>query len=103
MPRDQYRRVSGADIERGDDSAMHGVIFIAIVFGGVVLALAIVGSTILMGIRLLKGGISPGDRRSESEEARVIQEIYNGLGKMEKRMEALETIIIESERKDRPR
>ena len=80
---------------------MHGVAFIAVVFGGIVLALAIVGSTILMAIKLIKGGLSRKDQRSEAEEARMIQEIYHGLARMEKRVEALETIILEREREGR--
>jgi phage shock protein B len=80
---------------------MYGAMFVAIVFGGIVLALAIIGSTILMGIRLMKGGISPRDRRSETEEARMIQEIYHGLARMESRVDALETILLERERKGR--
>lgn len=80
---------------------MYGAMFVAIVFGGIVLALAVIGSTILMGIRLIKGGIFPKDRRSEAEEARMIQEIYHGLAAMESRVDALETIILESQRKER--
>ena len=37
---------------------MPGVFIVAIVFGGTVLALAIIGSTILMAIKILKGGVS---------------------------------------------
>ena len=80
---------------------MHGPLMIAIVFGGIVLALAIVGSTILMGIKILKGGASRTGQKLQAEEARMIQEIYQGLSRMEKRVEALETIILEHDRKDR--
>ena len=73
----------------------------SIVIGGIVLALAIAGSTVLMAIRLLKGGISSKDRRSEAEEVRMIQEIYHGLEEMERRVDALETILMDRERKDR--
>ena len=80
---------------------MHGVLIVAIVFGGSVLVLAIIGSTILMAIKILKGGLSRKGQRVQSEEARMIQEIYQGLSRMEARVEALETIILERERKDR--
>jgi phage shock protein B len=79
---------------------VNSVLIVAIVFGGIVLALAIVGSTILMAIRILKGGFSQKSRNLEAEEARMIQEIYQGLSKMEKRVDALETILLEKERKD---
>ena len=79
---------------------MHGVMIVAIVFGGTVLALAIIGSTILMAIKIIKGGLSRKGRKYETEEAGMIQEIYQGLSRMEGRVEALETIILDRERKD---
>ncbi|MFO7459942.1 MAG: hypothetical protein R6X07_04900 [Desulfatiglandales bacterium] len=79
---------------------MNSVLIVAIVFGGIVLALAIVGSTILMAIRILKGGFTRKSRNTEAEEARMIQQIYQGLSAMEKRVEALETILLEQERKE---
>ena len=79
---------------------MHGSIIVAIVFGGTVLCLAIIGSTILMAIKILKGGLSRKDQQVQADEAKVIQEIYQGLSKMEQRVEALETIILD--RKERP-
>jgi len=79
---------------------MHTALILSIIFGGTMLALVIIGSTILMAIKILKGGISPKGRRSETEEARVIQEIYQGLGRMESRVEALETILLERDGKD---
>ena len=80
---------------------MHGVLIVAIVFGGSVLVLAIIGSTILMAIKILKGGLSRKGQRVQTEEARMIQQIYQGLSRMEARVEALETIILDRERKDR--
>ncbi len=72
---------------------------LGVIFGGSVLALAIIGSTILMAIKIIKGGVSRKGQKFQAEEARMIQEIYQGLSKMEERVEALETIILESERK----
>jgi phage shock protein B len=53
-----------------------------------------------MAIKILKGGVSRKNQRGQAEEAKIIQEIYHGLGSLEKRMEALETIILEGRRKD---
>ena len=78
---------------------MHAFGFVSIVFGGIVLSLAIIGSTILMAIKLIKGGFSRKDQQFQTDEARVIQEIYQGLSRMEERVEALETIILD--RKER--
>jgi phage shock protein B len=69
-----------------------------IIFGSILLALAIIGSTILMGIKLLKGGISQKGQKVQSAEAKIIQEIYQGLARMEERVESLETILMERER-----
>ena len=80
---------------------MEAVMILGVIFGGSVLALAIIGSTILMAIKIIKGGVSRKGQKFQAEEARMIQEIYQGLSKMEERVEALETIILESERKGR--
>ena len=79
---------------------MEGVLILAIIFGGSVLALAIIGSTLLMVIKILKGGISRKDQRLQAGDTKMIQEIYQGLSRMEERVEALETIILERERGD---
>ena len=80
---------------------MQGALIVTIVFGGIVLALAIIGSTILMAIKILRGGLSRKGQKFETEEARMIQGIYQGLSQMEERVEALETIILDSKGKDR--
>jgi phage shock protein B len=80
---------------------MEGAIIVGIVFGGIVLCLAIIGVTILMGIKIAKGGFSRKSRQSHTEDAKMIQEMYQGLTRMEERVEALETILMEKTRKDR--
>ena len=80
---------------------MHAVMIVATIFGGVVLALAIIGSTILMAIKIIKGGVSRAGQKSQAEEAKMIQEIYEGLSKMEQRIDSLETIILDSKREDK--
>ena len=79
---------------------MHQVLIVAIVFGSIIIALAIVPVSILYAIKLVKGGW-PGNRKGlADEEAKMIQEIYNGLNQMEARVEALETLLLEKEKKD---
>ena len=80
---------------------MQGIIALSIIFGGSVLILAIIGSTILMAIKFFKVGVSGKSRQDQADEAKMIQEIYKGLSRMEERVEALETIILDRERKDR--
>lgn len=80
---------------------MHPVFIVAIVFGSIVLALAIVCGTILTAMRLRHGGISRHSREEQAAEAEMIQDIYHGLSKMEERVDALETILMDRKRKDR--
>jgi len=79
---------------------MEGAIFIGIVFSGIILCLAIISGTILLGIRIAKGGISRKSQQSRTEDAKMIQEMYQSVTRMEERVEALETILLEKERKD---
>ena len=74
---------------------METVAIVAIVFGGAVLALAVIGGVPLLALKILRGGVSRGDQRRAAEETRLVQEIYQGLGRMEDRVEALETILLE--------
>ena len=69
--------------------------------GSIVLSLAVVGGTILMIIRLRHGGLSKKDREQEVNEAEMIQEIYSGLSRMEKRIDALETILMDRSGKEK--
>ena len=80
---------------------MQGAVIIVTIFAGSILILAIIGSTILMGLKIIKGGATPGGQKSQLKEARVMQEIYQGLARMEERVEALETIIIDREKTER--
>jgi phage shock protein B len=80
---------------------MHTVLIVTVVFTGIVLALAIISGTILMAIKIIKGGVSRKDRDQSSTEAKMVQEIYQGLGDMEERIETLETILLDREKRTR--
>ena len=82
---------------------MDGVIIVAVVFAGTVLALAVIGGTILMAIKLIKGGVSRKDQTNLAKEAKMVQEIYQGLSQLEDRLESLETILFDREKKDHKR
>jgi phage shock protein B len=79
---------------------MHQVLIVAIVFGCIIIALAIVPVTILYAIKIIKGGLSDNRGGLADQEAKMIQEIYHGLNRMEERVEALETLLLEKEKKD---
>jgi len=77
---------------------MKEALIVAIVFGSFVLIPAVIGGTILLSIKLLKGGTS---RKDQAEDSKIIQQIYQGLSRMEDRVEALETILPGQDKKDR--
>jgi phage shock protein B len=67
--------------------------------GALLLILAgIAAIVVALGIKLFKGA---GDRATRSEDAKVIQEVYQGLTRLEKRIETLETILFDRRREDR--
>lgn len=72
-------------------------VFIAIItVGGSILGLIILGLIIIGIIRAARtGGLSNNEKEARAEETRMIQDIYNALPRMEERIEALETILIE--------
>ena len=76
---------------------MKEALIVASVFGSFVLIPAVIGGTILMSIKLLKGGTT---RKDQAEDSKIIQEIYQGLSRMEERVEALETILMDLDKKD---
>ena len=77
---------------------MKEVLIVAIVFGSILLALAIIPGAILLAIKFFRGGQSAGD---QAEETKMIQEIYAALSRMEERVEALETILLDQEGRKR--
>jgi len=79
----------------------HGIMFVGFFIGGAILLIATLGLILIGIIRAAKtGGISKKDKQTHADETKMIQDIFNGLSKMEERIEALETILIERQRKD---
>ncbi len=76
-------------------------LIVAISIGGAILLLATLGLVFIGIIKAFKtGGFSKKEKMANAEETRMIQDIYHGLSKMEERVEALETILIERQRKE---
>jgi phage shock protein B len=80
---------------------MLNIIIVAIVFGSIVALAMLICGTILIIVKTRTNRCASGP--AGSEEARVIQEIYQGLEKLEERIDALETILTENQAKDRYR
>jgi phage shock protein B len=56
--------------------------------------IAVAGGILIGLIKVMKGG-SPESRDLNAEEARLIQDIHRSMVKMEERVEALETLLLE--------
>jgi phage shock protein B len=64
-----------------------------------ILRLVIIFAFILLALKFIRSG-KRGSQEEEVSETRMIQEIYQGMERMEKRVENLETIILEKEKKE---
>ncbi len=74
------------------------VLAVIMIFG--IPVIAIIGGIFLSALKILKG--SPGKQRNgtDASETKMIQEIHLGLTRMEKRVETLETILLDRARKE---
>jgi phage shock protein B len=80
---------------------MTGALIVGISIGGAILFIATIGLILIGIIKAAKtGGLSKKEKQARTEETRMIQDIYHGLSKMEERLDVLETILIERQRKD---
>jgi len=80
---------------------MNSALIVGIGMGGVILFFVTLGLIAIGIIRAAKtGGLSQKDKQAHAEETKMIQDIYYGLSKMEERIDTLETILIERQKKD---
>lgn len=77
---------------------MLNIIIVAIVFGSLIALATLICGTILIIVKTRTNRCSKG--ATDSEEAKIIQELYQGLEKLEERIESLETILAEGQEKD---
>ncbi len=75
---------------------MSAVFIVAIVFGSIVTLAGLLCGTILVFIRMRQ---STSGTSAHKGEAEIVQELYRNLEKMEQRIEALETILMDSQDK----
>lgn len=68
-------------------------------FGFIILALALIVGIIVFTIKIIKGGVSRGDREQQNMEAKMVQDIYQGLRQMEERVETLETLLMDQDKR----
>jgi phage shock protein B len=60
---------------------------------------AVVGGILIKALRIWKGVSPEHSQHLQAEETRLMQEIYQGLARMAERVEALEAILLDRERK----
>lgn len=77
--------------------AIMACFILATIFGGIALIIFV----FFWGDRFAHRFGGRKSREQNDEETRIIQEIYNGLTKMEHRIDALETILMEYKRKEK--
>ena len=75
---------------------MLSIIVVSIVFGSIIALAALICGTVLIILKTRQSRPGAGD----SEETRIIQEIYQSMERMEERIESLETILAEGQEKD---
>lgn len=76
---------------------MLSIIVVSIVFGSLIALATLICGTVLI---ILKARGKTPRGATDSDEARMIQEIYQGLERMEERIESLETILMADQEKD---
>jgi phage shock protein B len=72
---------------------------LAVIFAFAALVLALLGGIAVAVLRVLRG--KGGQAAADTEEARLIQQLHADLKRMDRRIEALETILLESRGRDR--
>ncbi|MHC1790435.1 hypothetical protein [Solidesulfovibrio sp.] len=77
---------------------MMGLLSALVTAGATLIGLIIVGVIFLLGVRLVRPA-SPSPRGGDPEEAQLLQEIHRSLGRLEARVETLETLVLDSRAK----
>ena len=78
---------------------MTAVLIVGIVFGSIIAVIVIIFGFVLAMAKIKRGGSFRHGEELQAEETRLIQELHRGLSRMEERVEALETILLDKEGK----
>lgn len=74
---------------------------VAVIIVFIVIGLPILSVTLIILAKIMKGNSASGSKsdrkRSDREEAEIVQELHHNLTRLEKRIESLETIILDRE------
>lgn len=75
--------------------SLFGFLTALVTSGASIIGLVVIGAIILIGLKIVRSGR---DGRLQEDETRMIQEMYQGLARMEKRLDALETIVCDRDK-----
>ncbi len=76
---------------------MHGLGFALIWL--ILIPLGVIVAALILGGRLLSGLFSRSRREEAADEARMVQEMYQAMSRLEQRVEVLETLLLDAERR----
>ncbi|PCJ51494.1 MAG: phage-shock protein [Candidatus Hydrogenedentota bacterium] len=80
---------------------MESVFIIAVSGLVAVMIIGTIGVSIFLIVKASQGGGGKKSKQADADETQLIQEIYHGLSKMEERVESLETLLMQSEKRRR--
>ena len=75
-----------------------GTLAVLLIFGTPFIAVA--GGVVIKALKVVTGSPSRKGERLQAEEAELMQKLYQGLARMEERIDALETLLLERDRKE---
>jgi len=75
-----------------------GSLVLLLIFGPIFAA--VVGGIFIKALKIWKGISPEQSQQLRAEETRLMQELYQGLSRMEERVEALETILLDRKRRE---
>lgn len=76
---------------------MHGLGFAFIWL--ILIPLGVIVAALILGGKLMSGLFSRSRREEAADEARMVQEMYQAMSRLEQRVEVLETLLLDAERR----
>ncbi len=79
---------------------MRWIMMLSVILGIALLGAAVIGGIIVLFIKILRGGSSRKEHYLMAEETQMIQNVNNGLSRLEARVQTLETILLDHDRRE---
>lgn len=77
---------------------MSGEALTTFIFFSIVVGFPVICGTLIAIVAIIRPKKNPPSSKASKEETQLIQELHQGMVRLEKRIESLETIIIENEK-----